>query len=47
LPREDLAPLDHIHGGGYRATLELASLANIQPDQRVLDAGGGKGGECK
>lgn len=33
---EDLAPLDHFHGGGYQATLELARRANVQPDQRVL-----------
>jgi SAM-dependent methyltransferase len=44
---EDLAPLDHFHGGGYPATLELARRANIQPDQRVLDVGGGLGGPAR
>jgi SAM-dependent methyltransferase len=44
---EDLAPLDHFHGGGYQATLELARRANIQPDQRVLDVGGGIGGPAR
>jgi sarcosine/dimethylglycine N-methyltransferase len=43
----DLAPLDHFHGGGYQATLELARLANIQPDQQVLDVGGGLGGPAR
>jgi ubiquinone/menaquinone biosynthesis C-methylase UbiE len=44
---EDLSPLDHFHGGGYPATLELARLANIQPGQRVLDVGGGLGGPAR
>jgi SAM-dependent methyltransferase len=44
---EDLAPLDHFHGGGYPATLELARLANLKPDQRVLDVGGGLGGPAR
>jgi ubiquinone/menaquinone biosynthesis C-methylase UbiE len=44
---EDLAPLDHFHGGGYQATLELARLANLQPDQWVLDVGGGLGGPAR
>lgn len=43
----DLAPLDHFHGGGYPATLELARLANLQPGQRVLDVGGGLGGPAR
>jgi ubiquinone/menaquinone biosynthesis C-methylase UbiE len=43
----DLAPLDHFHGGGYQATLELARLANLQPGQRVLDVGGGLGGPAR
>jgi SAM-dependent methyltransferase len=44
---EDMAPLDHFHGGGYPATLELARLANLQPDQQVLDVGGGLGGPAR
>jgi ubiquinone/menaquinone biosynthesis C-methylase UbiE len=43
----DLAPLDHFHGGGYPATLELARLANLRPDQQVLDVGGGLGGPAR
>jgi SAM-dependent methyltransferase len=43
----DLAPLDHFHGGGYPATLELARRANLQPGQRVLDVGGGLGGPAR
>src|SRR5262245_12704332 len=43
----DLAPLDHFHGGGYQATLELASRSNLQPGQRVLDVGGGIGGPAR
>ncbi len=43
----DLAPLDHYHGGGYPATLELARRANLQPGQRVLDVGGGLGGPAR
>jgi SAM-dependent methyltransferase len=43
----DLAPLDHFHGGGYQATLELACRANLQPGQRVLDMGGGIGGPAR
>jgi sarcosine/dimethylglycine N-methyltransferase len=43
----DLSPLDHFHGGGYQATLELARLANLQPGQRVLDVGGGLGGPAR
>jgi ubiquinone/menaquinone biosynthesis C-methylase UbiE len=43
----DLAPLDHFHGGGYPSTLELARLANLRPDQRVLDVGGGLGGPAR
>jgi ubiquinone/menaquinone biosynthesis C-methylase UbiE len=43
----DLAPLDHYHGGGYPATLELARRANLQPGQQVLDVGGGIGGPAR
>jgi SAM-dependent methyltransferase len=43
----DLAPLDHFHGGGYQATLELARRANLQPGQRALDVGGGLGGPAR
>jgi SAM-dependent methyltransferase len=44
---EDLAPLDHFHGGGYSATLELARRANLQTGQQVLDVGGGLGGPAR
>jgi sarcosine/dimethylglycine N-methyltransferase len=43
----DLGPLDHFHGGGYQATLELARLANLRPGQLVLDVGGGLGGPAR
>ena len=44
---DDLAPLDQFHGGGKPATVRLARLAALQPDTRVLDAGGGLGGPAR
>jgi len=44
---DDLAPLDHFHGGGKRATTRLARLAAMAPGMRVLDAGGGLGGPAR
>lgn len=43
----DLATLDHFHGGGYPATLELAHMADLRAGQRVLDIGGGIGGPAR
>lgn len=43
----DLAPLDHFHSGGKRATVRLARLAGLTPGMRVLDVGGGLGGPAR
>jgi hypothetical protein len=42
---DDLAPLDHFHHGGKAATVRLAHLAGVRPGMRVLDIGGGWGGQ--
>jgi ubiquinone/menaquinone biosynthesis C-methylase UbiE len=44
---DDLAPFDHFHGGGKRATERLAGLAAFAPGTRVLDVGGGFGGPAR
>jgi SAM-dependent methyltransferase len=44
---DDLAPMDHFHGGGKRATVRLARLAGLSPGTRVLDVGGGLGGPAR
>jgi SAM-dependent methyltransferase len=44
---DDLAPLDHFHGGGKPSTLRLARLAGLRPGMRVLDVGGGLGGPAR
>lgn len=44
---DDLAPCDEFHSRGRVATLELAALANITPDTRVLDVGCGLGGTAR
>lgn len=44
---DDLAPMDHFHGGGKRATQRLARLAALSPGSRVLDVGGGLGGPAR
>lgn len=43
----DLAPIEHFHTLGLRATQELAELAGITAKDRVLDAGGGIGGTAR
>src|SRR5262245_21959900 len=43
----DLAPVDQFHIGGAHATLELAALAELGPETRVLDIGGGFGGPAR
>jgi hypothetical protein len=40
LTLDDLAPVDHFHGGGKPSTLRLARLAGMRPGMRVLDVGG-------
>ena len=44
---EDLAPADHFHGGGKKATDRLARMAQLAPATRVLDVGGGLGGPAR
>jgi SAM-dependent methyltransferase len=44
---EALAPADHFHSGGKRATNRLARLAGLGPGLRVLDVGGGLGGPAR
>jgi ubiquinone/menaquinone biosynthesis C-methylase UbiE len=44
---DDLAPVDHFHTRGKAATLELAALAGLGREQRVLDVGGGLGGPAR
>lgn len=43
----DLAPLEHFHTLGPRATESLRELAAITAEDRVLDAGGGIGGTAR
>jgi ubiquinone/menaquinone biosynthesis C-methylase UbiE len=47
LTAEDLAPVDQLHSGGRRGTIELLRLAELQPGIRVLDVGGGLGGPAR
>jgi len=42
-----LAGLDQFHVGGLVATSELAELAGIQPETKVMDAGSGLGGPSR
>lgn len=42
-----LAPLDHFHGRGLKATLEMVALLEPHPDERILDIGGGIGGPAR
>jgi ubiquinone/menaquinone biosynthesis C-methylase UbiE len=44
---DDLAPADHFHSGGKKATERLAHLAQLRPGVRVLDVGGGLGGPAR
>uniref|UniRef100_UPI002ADE0816 class I SAM-dependent methyltransferase n=1 Tax=Tepidiforma sp. TaxID=2682230 RepID=UPI002ADE0816 len=42
-----LAPADHFHSYGLRATRDLATAAGLQPGQHVLDLGCGIGGPAR
>jgi sarcosine/dimethylglycine N-methyltransferase len=42
-----LAPLDHFHGRGLKATQELVALLEPRSDERILDIGGGIGGPAR
>ena len=47
LSLEDLAPIDEFHSRGREATQELAGLARLMPETRVLDLGCGLGGPAR
>src|SRR5580698_11658113 len=47
LQPEDLALLEDFHTMGRIATAQLADLAEITPDDEVLDAGSGIGGTAR
>ena len=47
LSLDDLAPIDEFHSRGRDATLELAGLARLMPETRVVDLGCGLGGPAR
>jgi SAM-dependent methyltransferase len=47
LTPDDLAVVDEFHTRGRQATEELAELAELRPEQRVLDVGCGLGGSAR
>ena len=47
LSPSDLAPVDEFHIRGREATMELATMAQLQPGERVLDVGSGLGGPAR
>jgi sarcosine/dimethylglycine N-methyltransferase len=44
---EALGALDHFHTGGLRASRELLEVAQIRPEERVLDIGAGLAGSAR
>ena len=44
---KDLAPVDHFHARGFRATRALADRLPIRSGQRILDIGCGVGGPAR
>src|SRR3954447_13234738 len=44
---EALAPIDHFHGRGVLATVELVALLKPEPGERLLDIGSGVGGPAR
>jgi ubiquinone/menaquinone biosynthesis C-methylase UbiE len=44
---DDLAPIDEFHTRGRESTIELAELADLSADDRVLDDGCGLGGTAR
>jgi SAM-dependent methyltransferase len=47
LTPEELGALDHFHTGGYRASMRLLELSQIQAGDRVLDIGAGLAGPAR
>jgi sarcosine/dimethylglycine N-methyltransferase len=44
---DTLAPLDHFHGRGLKATHEMVALLEPRSGERILDIGGGIGGPAR
>lgn len=44
---QDLAPLDHFHGGGQEASDAMAALLPVAPEHHLLDVGSGIGGPAR
>lgn len=42
-----LAPYDQFHGRGMEATVEIAGLVSVKPDDHLLDVGSGIGGPAR
>lgn len=47
LSPDELGALDHFHTGGLRASRELLEVAQIRPEDRVLDIGAGLAGPAR
>jgi len=47
LELKDLSPIDQIHTGGARTSIELFKKTRLSPDALVLDAGCGLGGSSR
>ena len=47
LTQEVLAEIDHIHGGGWLNTVDLAKLVRLEPAMAALDIGCGIGGPSR
>ena len=47
LTYRDLIPVSELHNRGKQATVDLARLAEIQPEQHILDVGCGIGGPAR
>ncbi len=44
---DDLAPVDHVHAMGMRATKDMAQGLDLQTGSRLLDVGSGLGGPAR
>jgi ubiquinone/menaquinone biosynthesis C-methylase UbiE len=47
LEPNDLSPIDEFHTRGKESTVEIANLAQIQPNHNILDVGCGLGGSAR